>query len=144
MPRPKGGYWSCTGMEDRVKSTDDDQIWLAGSTCMIKCKSSTRVGICGPQDKYPMDDPTKQPGRTRCLQNGDWSHYPICKVYKIKQLNFIFQNKKISFSARKMIAKPRKVYSQKRNFWTAPVTIVLILIQLKKPKLRKRGKNITR
>ena len=90
MPRPKGGYWSCTGMEDRVKSTDDDQIWLAGSTCMIKCKSSTRVGICGPQDKYPMDDPTKQPGRTRCLQNGDWSHYPICKVYKIKHIDIIY------------------------------------------------------
>ena len=35
MPRPKGGFWSCTGMEDRVKSTDEDQIWLAGTVFMI-------------------------------------------------------------------------------------------------------------
>lgn len=79
IPLPKGGAWTCTGKLDYDKTTDDSQYWKAGSFCEIKCKGGKRVGICGPIDKYPMDDPAKQPGIIRCLSTGKWDYYPICK-----------------------------------------------------------------
>ena len=42
---------------------DVREIYLFKATC-----PKGKIGLCGPEDNYPMEDPTKIPGFVTCLQ----------------------------------------------------------------------------
>ncbi|CBY23646.1 unnamed protein product [Oikopleura dioica] len=77
-----GGLWNCNGRKDHENSKGKNVHWFAGTTCEIDCKVNNRVGICGPDDKYPMYDKNTQPGTIRCLSTGKWDYFPTCKCQK--------------------------------------------------------------